>query len=71
MIALVEVIVTDMVGLNERGAFIGIAALSWAFGTVFGPIIGGAIATHTTWRWYHPIQSLFLMTGSFTLTSPW
>jgi len=51
MIALVEVTVTDMVGLNERGAFVGIVALAWAFGTVLGPIIGGAIAEHTTWRW--------------------
>ena len=71
MIALVEVIITDIVGLNERGAFVGIAALSWAFGTVLGPIIGGAIAEHTTWRWYHPIRSHFLITGSSTLTSPW
>jgi MFS family permease len=51
MIALVEVTVTDMVGLNERGAFIGILSLSWAMGTVLGPLIGGAIAEHTTWRW--------------------
>jgi MFS family permease len=51
MIALVEVTVTDMVGLNERGAFTGIVALAWALGTVLGPIMGGAIAEHTTWRW--------------------
>lgn len=51
MIALVEVTVTDMVGLNERGAFAGIVALAWAMGTVFGPIVGGAIAEQTTWRW--------------------
>jgi len=52
MIALVEVTVTDMVGLNERGAFAGIVAIAWAMGTVLGPIIGGAIAEGTTWRWY-------------------
>jgi len=69
MIALVEVIVTDMVGLAERGAFVGIVSLAWASGTVLGPIIGGAIAEHTTWRWYHPIQPHFLMAGSSTLTS--
>jgi MFS family permease len=51
MIALVEVTVTDMVGLNERGAFAGIVAMAWAMGTVLGPIIGGAIAEKTTWRW--------------------
>ena len=51
MIALVEVTVTDMTALNERGAFGGLIALSWALGTVLGPIIGGAIAERTTWRW--------------------
>lgn len=51
MIALVEVTVTDMTALNERGAFGGLVALSWALGTVLGPIIGGAIAERTTWRW--------------------
>jgi MFS family permease len=52
MIALVEVTVTDMVALNERGAFTGFVAMAWAMGTVLGPIIGGAIAVHTSWRWY-------------------
>lgn len=51
MIALVEVTVTDMVGLNERGAFAGLIALAWATGTVAGPIMGGAIAERTSWRW--------------------
>ena len=64
MIALVEVTVTDMVGLNERGAFAGIVALSWAFGTVLGPIIGGAIAENTTWRWYQFRPISILMAGS-------
>jgi len=51
MITLVPVIVTDLVELNERGVFTGITALAWALGTVLGPIIGGAIAEYTTWRW--------------------
>ena len=70
MIALVEVTVTDMVGLNERGAFAGIVALSWALlGTVIGPIMGGAIAEKTTWRWY--TASLFiLISGSSISTFP-
>jgi MFS family permease len=61
MICLVEVTVTDMVGLNERGAFAGIVALSWALGTVLGPIMGGAIAENTTWRWYYPKSLSFLI----------
>ena len=56
MIALVEVILTDLTGLNERGAFAGLLAVSWALGTVLGPIIGGSIAEKTTWRWYIQIH---------------
>jgi MFS family permease len=52
MIALVEVTVTDMVGLNERGAFTGLVAIAWTLGTVLGPIMGGAIAEKSDWRWY-------------------
>ena len=44
MIALVPIIVSDTVALNERGVFTGFTALAWAFGTVLGPVIGGAIA---------------------------
>ena len=52
MIALVQVTVTDMVGLNERGSVTGLIASSWALGSVTEPIMGGAIAQNTTWRWY-------------------
>lgn len=58
MTALVDVIVTDMVGLNERGAYGGLISLVWALGTVSGPILGGAISQHTTWKWYiNPVDS--------------
>lgn len=72
MIALVEVTVTDMTALSERGAFAGIVALAWALGTVLGPIMGGAIAERTTWRWIFyiniPVVVLALLGIWFFLT---
>jgi MFS family permease len=64
LITLVEVTITDLVPLAERGAYLGIVGLSWAVGTVIGryivfcsiltvaPIIGGACAGAGQWRWY-------------------
>jgi MFS family permease len=38
LLTLVEVILTDMVPIAERGAFIGIIALVWATGSVLGTL---------------------------------
>lgn len=36
LLTLVEVIMTDMIPIAERGAFMGIIALIWATGSVVG-----------------------------------
>jgi MFS family permease len=36
LITLVEVTITDLVPLAERGAYLGIVGLIWALGTVIG-----------------------------------
>lgn len=52
MSAVVEILLTDLLALNERGFYTGFLALTWALGTVLGPILGGAIAQRTTWKWF-------------------
>jgi MFS family permease len=67
MIALVSVILTDMLALNERGFYVGILAMAWALGTVIGPILGGVIAERLTWKWYTtPTHIENLFKGFFT-----
>ncbi|KAL8919187.1 MAG: hypothetical protein Q9208_006947 [Pyrenodesmia sp. 3 TL-2023] len=51
LIALTEIIVTDLVPLRLRGKWFGIISAMWAIGSVSGPIIGGALARGDTWRW--------------------
>ncbi|KAH7303205.1 major facilitator superfamily domain-containing protein [Stachybotrys elegans] len=51
MIQLVQVILSDISTMSERGLYVALAALAWAFGTNIGIPIGGAIAERTTWRW--------------------
>ncbi|KAH8652220.1 major facilitator superfamily domain-containing protein [Xylariales sp. PMI_506] len=45
------VIMTDIVPLRFRPKWFGFVLAAWALGTCIGPIIGGAIVEHTTWRW--------------------
>ncbi|MCJ1474213.1 hypothetical protein MMC13_002871 [Lambiella insularis] len=51
IIALSYVIITDLVGLRERGKWIGLVNSMWAIGSVSGPVIGGALAANVSWRW--------------------
>ncbi|KAH9993179.1 major facilitator superfamily domain-containing protein [Russula vinacea] len=49
--SLVQIILSDLVTLRERGTFSGLIALSWAIGGGVGPVIGGALAQSGNWRW--------------------
>lgn len=49
IVALTYVIVTDMVSLKERGKWFGLISMTWAIGSVSGPVIGGAFAEKASW----------------------
>ncbi|KAL9036360.1 MAG: hypothetical protein Q9214_006169 [Letrouitia sp. 1 TL-2023] len=51
LIALTEIVVTDIVPLRFRGQWFGIISAMWSLGSVAGPVIGGAFAQKVTWRW--------------------
>jgi MFS family permease len=53
IIALTEIIVTDLVPLRERGKWIGFISMTWSIGSVTGPILGGAFAQKVSWRWVY------------------
>ena len=44
-------IITEVFPPNERGRALGINAITWSFGGVAGPILGGLILTLASWRW--------------------
>jgi MFS family permease len=48
---IVDVIISDLVPLRERGNFIAIVLTVYSIGTTLGPFVGGAIVETTTWRW--------------------
>ena len=51
LIALTEIVVTDLVPLRLRGQWFGIISGMWSLGSVTGPIMGGAFAQKVSWRW--------------------
>ncbi|KAJ5885558.1 hypothetical protein N7495_010068 [Penicillium taxi] len=48
---LVDNVICDLVPLRQRGKYVALMAAVWAVGTVVGPVLGGAFAEHTSWRW--------------------
>ena len=49
LIALTEILVTDLVPLRQRGQWFGIISGMWSVGSVTGPIVGGAFAQAASW----------------------
>jgi len=61
--AITEIIVTDMVPLRQRGAYLGLLSTVWAVGSVSGPIIGGGFAQGASWRWIFWLNLPFCAIG--------
>ncbi|KAL8994646.1 MAG: hypothetical protein Q9188_007007 [Gyalolechia gomerana] len=51
ILALTEILITDMVPLRERGNYFALISIVWAIGSVAGPLVGGALASVDAWRW--------------------
>jgi len=49
VILLNDVIITDLVPMRLRGAYFGIIGAVWGFGSVSGPVVGGALSAKTSW----------------------
>src|ERR671924_1802062 len=43
--------VGDLVAPRERGRFQGYIAAAFAIATVVGPLVGGVLVEHASWRW--------------------
>ncbi len=67
ILALGLVILTDIVPLRQRPVYLGVNQLSWALGAISGPLIGGLLVQHTTWRWIFYLNFPFCGIGFLTV----
>ena len=51
IITLAQIIYGDIVPLRQRPKYFALVLGTWALGTMFGPLIGGAFVEKATWRW--------------------
>ncbi|KAI2635457.1 MFS general substrate transporter [Xylaria nigripes] len=57
------IVVSDIIPLRQRPKYLSIIMAGWAFGSVVGPIAGGAIAEHARWQWIFYINYPFCALG--------
>ncbi|KAH7107653.1 MFS amino acid permease [Auriculariales sp. MPI-PUGE-AT-0066] len=59
---LVQITVSDITPLETRGRYTGLIGAVWGFASIFGPLVGGVLTDHVSWRWIFYIN---LPTGAF------
>lgn len=64
LLALTQVLLTDMVPLLERGKFLALISIVWAIGSVSGPSLGGGLAQRGAWRWIFWINLPIMAVGA-------
>ncbi len=69
-----QAVIGELVSPRERGRFLGIIGAAFILAAVTGPLAGGAVVDHFSWRWifyaYVPIGLVALVVVNRTLKLP-
>lgn len=65
IISQTHAVIADLVPARERGRYSWLTPTVWTIASFLGPVFGGALAEHASWRW------IFLLNLPFGLLSIW
>ncbi|KAI0470589.1 MFS general substrate transporter [Xylariaceae sp. FL0804] len=60
---LASIVISDIIPLRQRPRYQSIIAAAWGLGAILGPLTGGLITQHTTWRWLFYVNFPFCAVG--------
>jgi MFS family permease len=60
-------ITTDLYSLEERARIQGMLTGAWGAGNVVGPLIGGTIVAHASWRWVFVVPAPFALLAAIVV----
>lgn len=71
IITLVNICISDLFSMRNRGFYFGLVGVVWAVASAIGPVIGGVFTSEVTWRWCFyinlPVSGVAMILIFFTL----